>query len=167
MLLALVIRPLTMHPEHRVTTPNRDCSNTWALIPFSIKYIEFSFLSYPLPVSPSVATIYLLGWQSFSRYFLVYQTSPCRTRLFSTSSPLTHPVPPCIFHILPQCEFYSTALPQGPICTSSSSFSRLLAYLFLSGRSRSPARNRSFSFFAYSIGPCKYVFIPISSLNPP
>ena len=50
----------------------------------------------------------------------------------------------------------------------ASSSSRLLVYLFLfSGRSRSPPRNRSFSVFAWSIGRCKYVFILISSSNPP
>ena len=40
-------------------------------------------------------------------------------------------------------------------------------YIFLlSGRSRSPTRNRTFSVFAKSTRPCKYVFIPILSLNP-
>ena len=47
---------------------------------------------------------------------------------------IKHAVPPCIFHILPQivgeCEFYSTALPQGHICASSSSSPRVLVYLF-------------------------------------
>ena len=67
----------------------------------------------------------------------------CHNRLFS-SSPRIDPVPPCIFHILPLCELYSIALPQGHI--GASSFSpRLLVYLFLSGRSRPATRNRSFS----------------------
>ena len=30
---------------------------------------------------------------------LVYQTLPCYIRLISSSPPLTHPVPPCSFHI--------------------------------------------------------------------
>ena len=37
----------------------------------------------------------------------------------------------------------------------------------LSGRSRSPTRNRSFSVFTKSVLPCNCVFIPISSLTPP
>ena len=64
-----------------------------------------------------------------------------------------NPVPPCTFHSLPQCEFYShfvyhkvlyhkgksVNLPPPPDCR----------YLFLlSGRFRSPTRNRSFSVFA-------------------
>ena len=60
----------------------------------------------------------------------------------------------------------SFALPHGHICASTSS-SRLLVYLFfLPGRSRSPTRKRSWSVFVKSTGPCKYVFIPIPSLNP-
>ena len=39
----------------------------------------------------------------------MYQTLPCNIRLIS-SSPLTHPVPPCIFHILLLCESYSLLL---------------------------------------------------------
>ena len=58
-------------------------------------------------------------------------------------------------------------MPHRHISASTSSSSQLLVYLFLlSGRPRSPTRNRSFSIFAKSIGPCKYVFIPIPSLNP-
>ena len=38
----------------------------------------------------------------------MYQTSPCHIRLFSSSP--AHPVPPCIFHIIPLCEFYSRLL---------------------------------------------------------
>ena len=58
--------------------------------------------------------------------------------------------------------------PHGHIFIATSSSSRLLVYLFLlSGRSKSPTRNRSFSYFVKSIAPCRYVFIPISSLNPP
>ena len=43
-----------------VPTPNRDTSNIWALHVFT-HCIVFFCLSYPLPVSTSVATIYLLG----------------------------------------------------------------------------------------------------------
>ena len=65
---------------------------------------------------------------------------------------LKHHALPCIFHIFPLCELYSIDLPQGHICAISSS-SRLLAYLFLlSGRSRSPTRNRSFSVLRCSLG---------------
>ena len=37
----------------------------------------------------------------------------------------------------------------------------------LSGRSRSPTRNRSFGVFAKSTGRSKYVFLPVPSLDPP
>ena len=60
----------------------------------SIYYIETVCLSYPLPVSPSTATIHLLGLRAFSRYPLVDQTLACHTRLISSCPPLTHPVPP-------------------------------------------------------------------------
>ena len=75
-----------------------------------------------------------------------------------------------MFHILLLCEFYSVALPTRahlciyfllPATTGKSLF-------LLSGRSRSPTRNLSSCVFANkSIGSCKYVFIPIPSLNPP
>ena len=48
--------------------------------PTHIQYGETFCLSYPLPVSPSVATTYILGSQPFSCYYLVYQTSPCHIR---------------------------------------------------------------------------------------
>ena len=60
---------------------------------------------------------------------------------------LTHPVRPCTLHIRPISESYSTALPQGHICPSSSSsqLPAIVWYLFLlSGRSRSTTRNRRF-----------------------
>ena len=51
----------------------------------------------------------------------------------------------------------------GHICAYSSFFRRSTTgmHLFPSGRSRSPTRNRSFRVSAESIGPCKYVFIPV------
>ena len=77
LLPALVIWPLTAHLF-------RDGASFLLLIEtpptfgrslrFSICYMETLCLSYLLSVSPSVATIYLVG--SFSRYHLVYQTSP-------------------------------------------------------------------------------------------
>ena len=45
------------------------------------------------------------------------------------------------------CESYFIVVPHGNICVATFSFSRLLLHLFLlPGRSRSPTRNRSFSF---------------------
>ena len=38
------------------------------------------------------------------------QTPPCHIRLFPSSPLLTHPVPPCINHILLLCEFRSLLL---------------------------------------------------------
>ena len=45
-----------------VPTPNRDTSKIWALIAL-LPYTTYKLfvLSYPRPVSPSAATIYLLG----------------------------------------------------------------------------------------------------------
>lgn len=67
-----------------------------------------------------------------------------------SSSP-THPtVPPCTFHIIPQCELYSHfGWPQEHICAYSSSSSRLMVYRFLfSGRCIPPVRNCCVSVFA-------------------
>ena len=44
-----------------VPTPSRDTSNIWALITLLPYFIETICLSSPHPVSPSAATIYLLG----------------------------------------------------------------------------------------------------------
>ena len=121
--------------------------------PSIIYYLETVCSSYPLPVSlpvsPSAATIYLLGWRSFSRYSLVYQTLPCHIRLIS-SSLLTHPVPPCICYILLLCESYSLLLyhtgtyvhPCPPDYWHISFFRT----------SRSPTQNRSFSFSRSPLG---------------
>ena len=45
-----------------VPTPNRDTSNIWALITFSayVTCKRFACVSCPLPVSPSLAAIYLV-----------------------------------------------------------------------------------------------------------
>ena len=85
-----------------------------------------------------MATICLPGWRSFSRYYLVYKTSPYHIRLFS-ASPLTH--------------FFS--------------FPRVLVYLFFLAGPGPLHEIHCLSVFAQFIGPCKYVFIPIYSLNPP
>ena len=47
--------------------------------------------------SPRIAIVFSL------LSIMVYQTLPCHIRLIS-SPPLTHPVPPCVFNILLQCE---------------------------------------------------------------
>ena len=87
----------------------------------------------------------------------------------SLMSPLsTHSVPSYTLHILLLCEIYSILLCHYGHINASTSSSWLPVYLFLlSGRSRSPTRNRSFSVFAKSNRPCKYVFIPIPWLNRP
>ena len=70
-----------------------------------------------------------------------------------SSSPLTHLVPPCIFHIILLCESYSIVVPHGHIFVATSPSSRLLVYPFLlSGRSRCPTRNRSFNFSCSRLG---------------
>ena len=88
-------------------------------------------LFYSLPVVSSVATSMASTCDS-NRFLatIYYQTKFSMSHWAMFSSP-THPVPPCIFNILPLCEFYSIALPQGGhIWASSSSSSRLLVYLF-------------------------------------
>ena len=57
----LTIDHASLSRRSTVPTPNRDASNIWALITSSIHYIETVCLSYPRPVSPSAATMYLLG----------------------------------------------------------------------------------------------------------
>ena len=146
----LTIDHASLSRRSTVPTPHRDISNIWVLIKFfpDATWKRFANLIPSLFRRLSVATIYLPRQRPFSRINLVYQTSPCHIRLFSLPTPIQH-VPPFIFHILRLCESYSTALPQGHICASSSSSPRLLVYLFLlSGRSRSPTRNRGFSVFA-------------------
>ena len=85
----------------------------------------------------------------------------------SIASSVTHPVAPCTFHIVPLCEFSLYYF-------ATKAHLRIFFLLLpttgiplLSGRSRSPTRNRSFSVFTKSVLPCNCVFIPISSLTPP
>ena len=113
-----------------VPTPPRDTTDIWAFIAFS-PYITKKVLR---TLSPSCFAVCHHHLSPISTMAIVFSllpsvpTSPCCIRLFSSS--LTHPVPPWTSHTLPLCEFYSIALPQGHICVSSSSSSRLLVYLF-------------------------------------
>ena len=82
-----------------VPTPQkRHLQHLGAHYVFSVCYIGTFCLSCPLAVSPSVPTIYLVGWRSFSRYYLVYQTSPCHIRLFCSCSSHTSRSSLCISH---------------------------------------------------------------------
>ena len=79
----LTIGHASLSRRSTVPTPNRDTSNIGRSLRFSHRYCvqkQFAYF-YPLPVAPSVAPIYLLGQRSFSRYYLVYQTSPCHVCL--------------------------------------------------------------------------------------
>ena len=112
-------------------------------------------------LTPRIPTVLLLrsslqnSSMSHSSILLISSSDASRPSLYISRSPT-------------MCVLLSAFVPHGHICASMSSSSRLLVYLFLvSGRSRSPTRNRSFSFFAQSIGACEQVFIPISSLNSP
>ena len=89
-----------------------------------------------------------------------------------SSSPLMHSVPPCIFHIILPCDSYSLLLSHTDthffVATLSSS--RLLvdyiSFFFLVGPG--PLHKITVSFFSRSpFWPCRHVFIPISSLDPP
>ena len=106
----LTIDHASLSTRSTVPTPNRDtCNILRAHHDFYIYYIETVCLSYLIPVSLFVATIYLLGWRYFSRYSLVYQSPLCYICLFSPS-PLTRPLPPCLFRILLLCEYHSVVL---------------------------------------------------------
>ena len=127
---------------------------------YGVLYIQYESIatswssSYPLSVSPSVATICVCPRITIvflllsTRYGSVPNISASHSSIFLISK--THGVPP-MFHIVSLCEFYSIALPIGHICASSSS--RLLVYLFLlSRRSRPPTRSRKFSVSRSSFG---------------
>ena len=71
---------------------------------------------------------------------------------------------------LPPCGFFSRLRCHKGISVRllASSSTRLRVYLFLmSGRSRSPAQKRSFSVFAWPIGPCKNTFLFLSLILTP
>ena len=85
-----------------------------------------------------------------------------------SSSPLTHLVPPCTSHIVPLFEFYSIALPQGHICASAPSSSRLLAFSSSFVQVQAPYTKSQFRRFReVSTRSCKYVFTIIDSPNAP
>ena len=69
-----------------VPTPNRDTSNIWELTTL-LPHRTYTtvYVSYVRLVSPSAATIYRVGYRSFSRYCLVYQTIPCHIHVISSS----------------------------------------------------------------------------------
>ena len=61
-----------------------------------------------------MATIYLLGWRSFSRYYRVYQNfSVSHSFIFLLSNNSRSPL--YISHAPALCEFYSIALPHGSV----------------------------------------------------
>ena len=104
---------LTIHhaPFPRRSTdpsPNRDTPKIWGLMTFFSHILDGKLLLI-LFLSYSAVCGHRTRIESFSRYYLVYQTSPCQIRQFS-SSPLTHPVLPSICGILPLCDFYSPLL---------------------------------------------------------
>ena len=105
MLLALDIWPLATHP-FRDGAPFRLLIET--TFGRSSRFLQILHRKCLLILSPCCFAFcghQSLGYRSFSRYYLVSQTSPCQIRSFSSS--LTHPVPSCILHILPLCELYS------------------------------------------------------------
>ena len=110
-----------------------------------------------------VDTIYLLEQRSFFRYYLVpWYTKLLHAAFVSFPHLLFDYISFLPVHfIFSSSRFYSTV-----VCHKHTSEHLLFLlpdtsiYLFLlSGRSRSPSR--------ISLRPCKYVFIPIVSLNPP
>ena len=105
------------------------------LIPFLFRHLRLSLY-------PRIAIVFSL----LSRV----PNTPCYIYLFSRF-PLTHPVLPCILHILPLCETYIFLL----LCHKAILLIFFLLFSttgactpLLSGRSRSPRRNRSFNVLA-------------------
>ena len=151
LLLALVIWPLTTHPFRDralfllvVETP--------PTIGRSLRFFNRLHRNLLLILSPSCFTV--CGHHLSPRIAIVFSLLSRAPNFSMPHSSIvlvfskTYLVPPCIFHTLSLREFYSTALSQGHVCPYLSSL-RLLAYLILlSGKSRSPTRNRSFSVFA-------------------
>lgn len=103
LLLTLAIRAFTAHP-HRDGAPILLLLETPATFGLSLRVFHtytFFRLSYPLPVWPAVATIYLPGQRSFSRYYQVYQTFPCMPlSCIFPISPTSSYVPHCAVRIL-------------------------------------------------------------------
>ena len=118
------------------------------------------------PITSSVATVFSL--------LSSVPISSCHICLFSSFPPLTQSVPPCTFDVLSLCEFYSIALPQGHICTSSSSpphewYTSVffpagpgpLHEIAVSAFSRSPlGRANTFSFLFLLLTPWKSPSVP-------
>ena len=154
LLLALVIYHLT-------TQPFRDIAPILLPIDLGVHYTFFPVLhvfpclSHPLPVSvcgrhlsPTIAIVFSLlsslpnSSTSPSSSPLIASSNISRSSLHIPCSPTTY-VTPTLYCCATRAHVIS--LP------TSSSSSRLLVYPFLRfGRSRSPTRNRSFSFLAPS-----------------
>ena len=118
-----------------------------------------------LPGWPSVAIIYLLGWQSYSRYYLVYQN-------FSMSHPLIFLISsssasrPSLYSSprLPQRELYSRLHCHKGTSVRPPPNYWYTSFFFLAGLG--PLHEIAVSALSQSIGPCKYSLFPISSLTP-
>ena len=133
-----------------VPTPNGDTSNFWAFttifhllhrnVLLILSSSRFAFCGH---LSPRIAIVFSV--LSTCTNFL-----NVTNRLLSSFPPLTHPVPPCTFHTLPQRGFYPLLLCHNciPVHLILPPPDYVLIYLFLpSGRSRSATRNHSFSDF--------------------
>ena len=152
MLLALVISPLTTHP-FQDGAPFLLLTETPPTFGRSLCLFHILHRNCLLILSPSCFAV--CGHHLSPRIAIVFSvlSSLPSSSMFRTSSflspPLTHPVPPCVFHILLLCESSSPFLCHTGTYFVATSSSRLLIYLFLfSGRSRSPTRDRNFSFLA-------------------
>ena len=114
-------------------TPNRHLRHLSAHHAFSIDYVATVCLYSLLILSPSCFAV--CGHHLTPRIAIVFSrlsSLPNSSKRQNSSSPLTHPVPPCIFHIPLLCEFYSIVVPHGHTASTSSSL-LLVNILFLVG----------------------------------
>ena len=155
LLLALVIRPLTTHPS-------RDAAlfllpiETPPTFGSSLRFLHILHKNCLLMLSPSCFAV--CGHHLSPRIAIVFSllsslpnssmshTSNC---LISSSNAFRSSL--YISHCPTMGVILSVVLQHGHIFVATSSFSPTLVYIFLlSGRSRSPTRKRSFSFFSRS-----------------
>ena len=116
LLLALVIWPLTTHP-FRGGASFIPLIETLPTFRSSLRFFRLLRRKYLLIFSPSCFAV--CGHHLSHRIAIVFSLlssvpnfSMSHSSIFVIPPP-THPVPPCVFHLLPLCEFYSL-LPSVP-----------------------------------------------------
>ena len=149
----LTIDHASLSRRSTVPTLNRDTSNIWALVTI-LPYTTQKLFAYPVPVlfrrlrSPSISRRIAIV---FSLLSILLDTKLLHhIRLSSSSSPLTHPAPPCIFYILLLLYVSPTlycCATWALICSHVFLLPTTGIYMYFLVKSRSPTRNRSCSFW--------------------